>query len=136
MLRTRLTLKPGAAGTKKLFAKYGSRLVAVRYRYDEERQTRCKTIEIIIEEIPWTPTDDAASRRAPAYNPDDLVDVYLAPAERALHQAIHRRDGTYNDHDQTWTLRYADALSLRITHRILPPPTPTALPNTNPIHRK
>jgi hypothetical protein len=33
---TRLTLKPGQRGTHKLAAKYGDRLVRVRYRYDEQ----------------------------------------------------------------------------------------------------
>ena len=36
-MRTRLILKPGQRGTKKLGAKYGDRLLCVRYRYDEKR---------------------------------------------------------------------------------------------------
>ncbi len=35
MLRTRLTLMPGANGTKSLVERYGERLVCVRYRYRE-----------------------------------------------------------------------------------------------------
>ena len=51
-MRTRLTLKPGRPGTKKLLAEYGSKLVCVRYRYDEELQTRCKTVELIKRKSP------------------------------------------------------------------------------------
>jgi hypothetical protein len=40
--------------------KYGSRLVSVRYRYDEPMRKRYKTIELIVEEADWTP------RRMPA----------------------------------------------------------------------
>lgn len=53
--RTRLTLAPGQNGTKKLVEKYGSRLVCVRFRYDEQRQRRYKTIELIVEDAPWVP---------------------------------------------------------------------------------
>jgi hypothetical protein len=56
MLKTRLTLAPGANGTKKLVERYGQRLVCVRYRYDRERRTRIKTVELIEDESPWTPT--------------------------------------------------------------------------------
>jgi hypothetical protein len=56
MLRTRLTLAPGANGTKKLVERYGKRLVCVRYRYDAERRVRLKTVELIEEESSWTPS--------------------------------------------------------------------------------
>jgi hypothetical protein len=36
-METRLTLRPGMPGTKKLVARYGDRLVCVRYLYDETR---------------------------------------------------------------------------------------------------
>lgn len=45
---TKLTLKPGQAGTRKLLDKYGERLVRVRYRYDAERKKRIKTAEIVV----------------------------------------------------------------------------------------
>lgn len=52
-METKLTLKPGKRGTKKLLRKYGKRLVCVRYRYDEETEMRYKTIELIIDAHPW-----------------------------------------------------------------------------------
>lgn len=54
-MRTRLKLKPGQRGTKKLQALYGDRLVCVRYRYDAEQGRRLKTIELIVEEKEWSP---------------------------------------------------------------------------------
>ena len=53
MLRTRLTVRPPRAGTRRLMEKFGDRLVCVRYRYDDERHIRLKTIELIIAEVPW-----------------------------------------------------------------------------------
>ncbi len=41
---TRLKLKPGQKGTKKLSAEYGDALVCVRFRYDEKSGTRFKTV--------------------------------------------------------------------------------------------
>jgi len=56
MWKTRLTLTPGANGTKKLVARYGDRLICVRYRYDPERRRRIKTVELVEEESEWTPS--------------------------------------------------------------------------------
>ena len=54
-MQTRLSLRPGQKGTKKLVAEYGDRLIAVRYRYDADRQRRYKTVELIVQESPWSP---------------------------------------------------------------------------------
>ena len=114
MLRTRATLQPGRPGTKKLLAEYGSRLICVRYRYDDERKTRCKTIELVIDEIPWPPP-----ARPSTLHPTDLVTVTLSYHEHALRAAIKHRKGKWNPTTQTWTLTYADALALRLTDRIV-----------------
>ena len=50
-----LILKPGQRGTKKLCAEYGERLLCVRYRYDEERRKRPKTVELEVDEVDWEP---------------------------------------------------------------------------------
>ncbi len=54
-MRIRLNLKPGQKGTGKLSGQYGDRLLCVRYRYDEERKKRLKTVELITEEKDWEP---------------------------------------------------------------------------------
>lgn len=51
--KTRLTLRPGQKGTKKLVQEYGDKLVAVRYLYDCDKGRRIKTIELVVEDIPW-----------------------------------------------------------------------------------
>jgi len=69
-MKTRLTLKAGEKGTGKLTAQYGDRLVCVRYRYDEKRKKRFRTVELIAEETDWEPkvaekaVHDAAPLRA------------------------------------------------------------------------
>lgn len=48
-MRIRSTVQPGQPGAKKLLPQYGDRLVCVRYRYDEQRKKRFKTVELIVE---------------------------------------------------------------------------------------
>ena len=54
-METRLTLRPGQNGTKKLLERYGERLVRVRYLYDVKTGRRLKTVELIVEAVPWRP---------------------------------------------------------------------------------
>jgi hypothetical protein len=54
-MQIRSTVHPGQRGAKKLLTQYGERLVCVRYRYDEQRQKRLKTVELIIAEEAWAP---------------------------------------------------------------------------------
>ena len=55
-MHIRSTVHPGQRGTKKLLTQFGDRLVCVRYRYDDQRQKRIKTVELIVEEkIGWLP---------------------------------------------------------------------------------
>lgn len=66
---TKLTLKPGKRGTKKLVRKYGDRLICVRYRYDDKKKMRYKTVELIIDARPWT------NRQKSEINSEAMVDV-------------------------------------------------------------
>ena len=43
-MKTNKKLLPGQPGTKKLLEKYGEKLVCVRYKYDEKRLKRIKTV--------------------------------------------------------------------------------------------
>src|SRR6185503_18147004 len=61
-VETRLTLRPGQNGTKKLLDRYGERLVRVRYLYDPQAGRRLKTVELIVESIAWRPRPRRAHR--------------------------------------------------------------------------
>ena len=54
-MKTKLVLKPGSRGARKLLAEHGVRLVRVRYRYDEKLKRRYKTVELIEGETAWDP---------------------------------------------------------------------------------
>ena len=78
---TRLSLKVGDKGTLKEYEKFGDALLCVRYRYNRERQRRVKTVEIVVEEIPWRPKEVMAqTRKTPAKGAQSVADQVLDAA--------------------------------------------------------
>ncbi len=77
-MEARLKLKPGQNGTKKLLARFGERLVCVRYRYDAARSLRFTTVELIVSQGPWTPRKRA---RAAPRSSLEMVHVRVATAK-------------------------------------------------------
>jgi hypothetical protein len=108
----RSTVHPGQRGAKKLLTQYGDRLVCVRYRSDEQRQKRFKTVELIVEEEGWTPFKVSP----PA---DVLVPLRIAPAEGTLRQQVKQCGGRGDPRRQVWAIRYAQAVALGLAERIL-----------------
>ena len=67
---------PGQPGTKKLMKKYGEQLVCLRYKYDSKRGHKLKTVELVIEEMPW----HKSPRKIPANK-----NVFLTVAYGEIH---------------------------------------------------
>jgi hypothetical protein len=88
-MRTRLTLHPNQHGARQLFAQYGERLVCVRYRYDEQRQKRFKTVELIVEESDWRPL-------APQQADDGIVQIRVAPLGVAVRRQVKGAGGRWD----------------------------------------
>ena len=76
-MKTHTHLKPGQNGTKRLVEKYGDTLLCVRYRYDELRGVRLKTVEIIVDEKPCS--------LAIRYRDTDIVAVMVPYPEKPLY---------------------------------------------------
>lgn len=85
--------------------RYGDRLVAVRYRYDDEKRKRLKTVELIEEEVDWIPD-------APLYL------VKIAYDELDLREQIKRAGGTWNAERKSWLLRRDEVRRLHLETRI------------------
>ncbi len=96
---TRLKLKPGQKGTKKLAAEYGDALVCVRYRYDEKSGTRFKTVELIVESKPWTAP-------APSFADTDLVPVYIGFSDKDSREIAKEVKGRWDPDQKLWFIRY------------------------------
>jgi hypothetical protein len=108
----RSTVHPGQRGAKKLLAQFGERLVCVRYRYDDKRLKRIKTVELIVEEEDWAPPT-----RAPKN--DDLVHIALAAREFPLRQQVKQRGGQWNPQREWWEIRYEHVVALGLQARII-----------------
>lgn len=112
-MKTRLTLRPGQNGTKKEARKYGGRLVAVRYRYDEERRLRFKTVEIVEEQLPWVP-------RVPhGRDPEERVLVRVGIEEASLRQAVKGAGGRWVQERLLWQLTLGAVYALGLDQRIV-----------------
>ena len=108
-MKTRLNLKPGQRGTKKLCAKYGDTLVCVRYRYDDIKKKRYKTVELIIDEVDWEPesrTRNASTR---------IVAIRVDPSEIK----IKDEGGKWNRHKRRWEAGYDDVIRMGLNERIV-----------------
>ena len=111
-MRTSTTVQPEGRGARKFFAQYGDRLVCIRYRSDERQKKRFKTIELIVEEWPWTPPP---SRKAG----ESLVLVKVAFSEKTLRQQIKEAGGLWNPDLQVWAIRYDRVVTLGLKNRIV-----------------
>jgi len=98
-MKTRVNLKPGQKGTKKLVEQYSDALVCVRYRYDEKTQKQYKTVEIIVSESEWT--------LPPAKYPDGvIVPLKIGITETALQEQVRAVGGRWNKEQQVWLVPF------------------------------
>jgi len=114
-METRLTLRPGQPGTKKLVRRYGDRLLRVRYLYDERAERRLKTVELIVESVPWHP----ASRR-PRRRDEDIVAVRIAYGELELRERAKRLGAVWRPAQKVWEISWRHAKRLGIAERLEP----------------
>src|SRR5581483_1563300 len=108
-MKTLLTRRAGQPGTKKLLREYGAGLICVRYRYDEERRQRLKTVELVVERVAWQRRgrkDDAATVR-----------FRLAEGESLLRRAVLLAGGRWDEATDTWSLPRQTAAALGLTSR-------------------
>lgn len=116
-MQARKKLKPGQDGTKSLLRQYGEQLLCVRYRYDEVRQMRHKTVELIVESTPWQPP-------VPAVPPNTMVGLRVGVNEGDLQDKIRQAGGHWHRGRKLWELRYDQALALGLKARIEPSTLP------------
>ncbi|MGH8634726.1 MAG: hypothetical protein ACRET7_11425 [Burkholderiales bacterium] len=113
-METRLSLAPGQNGTKTLLARYGERLVCVRYRYDAVRKVRHKTVELIVESAPWAP-----NRRHPRREPEDLVAVRIGFSETALRERIKAAGAIWRPKQRLWEVDWKTVRDLGLHDRVV-----------------
>jgi hypothetical protein len=96
-MKTYKHLKPGQKGTLRLVEKYGDTLLCVRYRYDEKRGSRIKTVEIVVEEKPDS---------FPRYKDGDIVKVCVSFEEVELREKLRSMRARWDMHLKVWFVPY------------------------------
>jgi len=107
-MKVRLKLLPGQKGAKKLTAKYGGKLVCVRYRYDEKLEKRFTTVELVVDEIPWIPS---------RIN-DPEVCLKIKRTESKLHTLIKNAGGSWDRSRFVWVLPLSKVRALGLEDRV------------------
>lgn len=87
-------LKPGQNGTKKLLSQYGKALLCVRYRYDERRGVRLKTVELVVEERPGVPMF--------LLQDDDMVPIEVRFEETELRERLRGIRARWDPERKLW----------------------------------
>jgi len=121
-METRVTLRPGQKGTKALVQEHGLRLVCVRYRYDAATRMRYKTVELIVEQVSWSPAERSVDPKGRPGRPPSLVGVRVAWADRAMQQRIKEAGGRWVRRLGLWELPLAAAKRLDLRDRLVPVP--------------
>ena len=112
-MKTQSHLKPGQKGTKRLLEKYGDSLLCVRYRFDEKRGVRLKTVEIIVEET--------AVKASLQYRDEDVVAVIVSFSENVLRDKLKVVGGRWDPEKKVWHVLYGSIRGdTELEERILP----------------
>ena len=111
-MKTRLTLKPGQKGTKKLLRQYGDDLVCVRYRYDEATRKRYKTVEIVVEEIEWPV-------KSPLDGPETVVGIQVQWGELDMWKRVKDAGGKWDARRKIWLMPQRVVEQLGLVERIV-----------------
>lgn len=110
-MKTQTHLKPGQKGTKRLVEKYGDSLLCVRYRHDESRGVRLKTVEIVVEE--------KACRPSSRYMDGDIVSVMVSYTEKPLQDMLKAVGGRWDPKEKVWHTTYGSIRGTELEGRIL-----------------
>lgn len=97
-MKTYTHLKPGQKGTRRLVEQFGDKLLCVRYRYDEIRQVRMKTVEIIVDERPCDPNM--------RHRDKDIVAVMVPFANFSLRDRLKEAGGRWNPEEKIWRVLF------------------------------
>ena len=82
----------------------------MRYRYDEERGVRLKTVELVVEERPWQPPF--------RFRDDDLAPVVVGFDELALRERLRKLRARWDPEKRLWLVPYGKIRGTDLEKRI------------------
>lgn len=115
-METRLTLRPGQSGTRKLAERFGKRLVCVRYRYDETLRRRYTTVELVVVESAWVPR---SRKPRSTRSPDDMVYIRVGFGEEGLRAKLKALGALWRPQHKLWELPWGIVRGLALEDRIV-----------------
>ena len=117
MFKVRQTLKPGEAGTRKFAARFGDKLVCIRYRVDGARGVRYTTVELIVDQAPLAERRiRLSSSSVPDRNP--MVGVKIFYREEALREKAKVEGAIWRPQQKLWEMPLQTARRLGLGNRI------------------
>jgi len=122
-MEVRKTLQAGERGTKRWQNQFGDKLLIVRYRYDDIKELRFTTVELVVEEKPYVHCDINGSIK-PAITPpltDNInEDVYLKIDYHELkqRQQVKAAGAYWEPEKRLWKLNIAKVKELGLEDRI------------------
>jgi len=111
-MKIKRTILPNQPGTKSWVEKYGKDLVCVRYRYDEKRNKKITTVEIIVDEKNW----QRNQKKIPA---NKILYVRVLYGEIKVANLIKAAGGRWNREIKLWELSYKDIINLGLEDRMV-----------------
>jgi hypothetical protein len=114
-MRTKRKMRPGDPGTKKYVTKYGNELVCVRYRYDDEKQMRYTTVELIVES---GPRKERTTNLFPKTS-DGNVYLKISPDEDALIEQIKLFGAEWDENRKLWKISSEHIKELTLSERVI-----------------
>ncbi len=125
-MHVRTVRKPGDPGTHKLVAKYGDRLVNVRYREDPAKGKRYKTVELIVAQEDWQPpaqtnkqTNNEIEPPTPQPRTTPRVPLRIQYFEKELQQQVKAIGGIWNAGEKLWYAPEAHVQRIGLENRIV-----------------
>lgn len=118
MFAVRQTLKPGDYGTRKLAARFGDKLVCIRYRVDAARGVRYTTVELVVDQAPLARRKaQVPSSAVPDRNP--IVGVKIFYREDALREKAKEGGAIWRPRQKFWEMPLQTARRLGLGNRIV-----------------
>lgn len=90
--------------------------MCVRYRYDAEKGCRLKTVELVLESVPWQRRD-----RTPRRRDEEMVAVRIDYGEADLRHRAKNLGALWRPQQRLWEMRWLDAKRLGIADRVVAP---------------
>ena len=89
-------------------------------RYDEERKKRFKTVELIIDEVDWTPKkrpDHDEPEKKPGSD-DRILGIRIGLEEQDLQYKVRKAGGVWDRKRRLWVIRAREVRKLDLWDRV------------------